>query len=303
MIKWPQLTFMQHSEKKALEFFHKHRGIFSMVAIVVICGAVGFGGGKVLNIFRAGLHATSNSEYVADAENKNSSCNVLGINLHGDLYTYVPKGSDGELFSDKDVVSSEEILSSIETAESDDDIKAIIIEVDSPGGYPVAGEEIANALKAATKPVVAFIRQSGTSAAYWAITTADQIFASKNSDVGSIGVTMSYLDNVSKNQKEGLTYVQLSSGKYKDAGNPDKPLTEAEKGLIVRDLKIIHENFIDEVAANRNLSIEKVREIADGSSVLGERAKELGLIDAIGGFPEAKKYVEEKIGEKPEVCW
>jgi signal peptide peptidase SppA len=292
-----------NSEKKALEFFHKHRAIFSMVGIVAICGAIGFGGGKVLNIFKAGLQATSDSEYLADADEENSSCNVLGINLHGDLYTYVPENNDGELFSEKDVVSSEEVLGSIEAAEDDEDIKAIIIEVDSPGGYPVAGEEIANALKAAKKPVVAFIRQSGTSAAYWAITTADQIFASKNSDVGSIGVTISYLDNVSKNQKEGLTYVQLSSGKYKDAGNPDKPLTEEEKGLIVRDLKIIHENFIDEVAANRNLSVEKVREIADGSSVLGERAMELGLIDGIGGFAEAKKYVEDKIGEKPELCW
>lgn len=292
---------MQHSEKRALEFFNKHRQIFHALSILVVFGAIGFAGGKVIKIFKAGLNATSDSEYVA---NKNdSSCNVLGINLHGDLYTYIPPNNDSELLSEKDVVASENIVGSIQKAETVENIKAIIIEVDSSGGYPVAGEEVANAIKAATKPVVAFIRQSGTSASYWAITTADQIFASKNSDIGSIGVTMSYLQNVSKNEKEGLSYVQLSAGKYKDAGSPDKPLTEEEKRLMIRDLKIIHENFIEEVALNRNLPIEKVRAIADGSSFLGERAKELGLIDEIGGLSEVEKYIENKIGEKSEVCW
>ncbi|MBP9701413.1 MAG: S49 family peptidase [Candidatus Pacebacteria bacterium] len=255
-----------------------------------------------LALYEAVIYGDTDSEGEMIAGN-DLSCNVLGINLHGDLYTYIPESNDDELLSDKDVVASEEIMNLIDEAEADEEIRAIIVEVDSAGGYPVAGEEIAAAIKAATKPVIAFIRQSGTSASYWAITTADHIFASKNSDVGSIGVTISYVDNVSKNEKEGLAYVQLSSGKYKDAGSPDKPLTEEEKGLIVRDLKIIHENFIKEVSANRNIPIEKVRAVADGSSVLGERAKELGLIDSIGGYPEVKKYVEEKIGEKVDVCW
>jgi len=227
----------------------------------------------------------------------------MGINLHGDLYTYIPESNDEDMMSEKDVVSSEDVVSSLLVAEEDDSIKAIIIEVDSVGGYPVAGEEIANTIKSISKPVIAFIRQSGTSAAYWSIITADKIFASKNSDVGSIGVTISYLENVAKNEKDGLRYVQLSAGKYKDAGSPDKPLTEEEKTLIVRDLKIIHENFIQDIAASRNIPIEKVRSVADGSSVLGEKAKELGLIDEIGGYLEVKKYIEEKIGETPDVCW
>lgn len=227
----------------------------------------------------------------------------MGINLHGDLYTYIPESNDEDMLSEKDVVSSEDVVSSLLVAEEDDSIKAIIIEVDSSGGYPVAGEEIANTIKSISKPVIAFVRQSGTSAAYWSIITADKIFASKNSDVGSIGVTISYLENVAKNEKDGLKYVQLSAGKYKDAGSPDKPLTEEEKALIVRDLKIVHENFIQDIAKSRNIPIEKVRSIADGSSVLGEKAKELGLIDEIGGYLEVKKYVEEKIGESPDVCW
>jgi len=230
-------------------------------------------------------------------------CSVIGINLHGTLWTYIPPQNEDDIFTDNDIVASEDINYLIRQANEDDDIKAILIEVDSHGGLPVAGEEVANALKNSTKPTVAVIRQSGLSAAYWAVSGADHIFASRNSDIGSIGVTSSYLANVGKNQKDGNDYVQLSSGKYKDAGDPDRPLTEEERQLFLRDIKIVHENFIADVAINRDIPVIDVQKIADGSSVLGDRAKELRLIDDIGGIREAEKYLEGIIGERPEVCW
>lgn len=233
-----------------------------------------------------------------------NTCNVLGINLHGSLYTYIPtEGSadDPEEYQNQygDAVGSEDIVGQLRQADQDDQIKAIIIEVDSGGGFPVAGEEISNTIKELTKPVVAVIRQSGMSAAYWAISSSDKIFASRNSDVGSIGVTSSYLENTKKDTK----YIQLSSGKFKDTGSPDKPLSEEERNLLLRDIKITHENFIEDIAQNRKLSIESVKAIADGSSVLGARAKTLGLIDEIGSWATAEKYLEETIGEKPDICW
>jgi len=234
---------------------------------------------------------------------EDSTCNVLGINLHGTLLTYIPPKNENDSFADTDVVASEEVVSLIRQANEDEQIKAILIEVDSQGGYPVAGEEIANALKGTGKPTIAIIRQSGLSAAYWAISSAEYIFASKNSDVGSIGVTTSYLDNVGKNKKEGNEYVQLSAGKYKDAGNPDKPLTEEERQIFIRDINIVHKNFIADVSANRGIALADVQKIADGSSVLGDQAKTLKLVDEIGGWNEAEKYLEQKIGTKPDICW
>ncbi len=292
---------MNHSEKKALEFITKHRLKFYAVGILLIFFILSIGSHYTYDAITKG--SATYGDDSGYAESDTSSCNVLGINLHGDLYTYIPESNDDELMSDKDVVGSEEIMSALISADEDEAIKAVVIEVDSSGGYPVAGEEIAKTIQSISKPVVAFIRQSGTSAAYWSIITADKIFASKNSDVGSIGVTISYLENVAKNEKDGVKYVQLSAGKYKDAGSPDKLLTEEEKAIIVRDLKIVHENFIQDIADSRNIPIDKVRSIADGSSVLGEKAKELGLIDEIGGFLDVKKYVEEKIGEKADICW
>ncbi len=237
-------------------------------------------------------------------QEEEDNCNVSGINFHGDLYTYIPAsdyGADGNLMYDE--VGAENLTYYIEEAEKNNNIKAIILEIDSRGGSPVAGEEIANVLRRVQKPTVALIRESGTSAAYYAATGADRIFASVNSDVGSIGVTMSYLDNSLQNQKEGLTYNQLSVGKYKDAGDPDRKLTTEEIAIFMRDLDIIHQNFIKAVAENRNLDINKVKALADGSSMLGEAALKNGLIDEIGDINSVKEYLKEKIGADIEICW
>jgi len=208
---------------------------------------------------------------------------------------------DGNSLSDQ--TASENIVYSINEADSDPNIKAIILEIDSYGVSPVAAEEVSNVLKNAKKPTAVLIREGGISAAYWAATGADKIFASKNSDVGSISVTMSYLDNVRQNQKEGFTFNQLSSGKFKDTGDPNKTLSTEEIKLLMRDVTIIHQNFIKAVAENRNLDIKKVEDLADGSTMLGEMALENGLIDQIGGLFEVKEYLKEKIGEEAEICW
>ena len=233
-----------------------------------------------------------------------SECNVYGLELRGDLVTYVSADSlaaDGSLLNEE--TASEYIVGSIREAEKDETVKAILLEIDSYGGYPVAAEEVANALKQAKKPTVALVRGAATSAAYWSATGADIIFASPLSDVGGIGVTMSYLDNSQKNAREGLTYNSLSVGRFKDYGDPDKPLTQEERRLIMRDLEITQDFFIKTVSENRGLPIEQVESLADGSSMPGQMALENGLIDRLGGDREVQEYLKEKLGEEIDVCW
>ncbi len=295
------------SEKRALEFLEKHKDSVSKItyflyAILVVVGVMG------IFIFVLDINENYLSEKNTDSEDSelagdNDTCSVAGIELRGTLLTYIPKHAEGDTEFDYDTVSSEDILWIIENANKSENIKAIVVEVDSGGGSPVAGEEIANAIKNSEKPVVAFIRSTGASAAYLAITSSDKIYASKYSDVGSIGVTMSYLSNVKKNNQEGYTYENISVGKYKDAGSPDRALTNEEKEIFLRDVKIMYENFVKQVSENRNISYSEVKKIADGSTVLGERAKELGLVDEIGGINEVEKYLEDTIGVKPEICW
>lgn len=309
-----QCLNMRNFKTKLLEFIAKHKrkfeifnkifwGISAVFIVWMIYEMViiYFFDPKT-NIFKNEYSESSEysetSGYAEYYEYADTGCNVVGINLHGSLYTYIP-----EFMSEEDVVSSEEIMLYLISAEKDDAIKAVMIEVDSPGGYPVAGEEVAQTIQSMSKPVIAYIRQTGTSAAYWSIITADKIFASKNSDIGSIGVTISYLENVTKNEKDGFKYVELTSGKYKDMGSADRVLTQEEKAIIMRDLEIVHENFIQDISKARNIPIPNIRAIADGSSVLGEAARELGLIDEIGGYLEVREYIEEIIGEESTVCW
>ncbi len=227
-----------------------------------------------------------------------SDCNVANIKLYGDLYTYVKETDDC-----KDCASSEEVVNQIRDAEANNDIKAILLTIDSTGGNPVAAEEIANTLKQASKPTVALIRSSGDSGAYFAATGAERIFASDMSDVGSIGITSSYVDNSKKNQKDGLTYNSLSLGKYKDTGNPDKPLTDEEKKMILNDLQVGYDIFIKNVANNRHLDIEKVKVLADGNSMDGQKALDNGLIDQLGSLSDVETYLANKIGgETLYVC-
>ncbi|MBU4536511.1 signal peptide peptidase SppA [Patescibacteria group bacterium] len=228
------------------------------------------------------------------SENYSGDCNVVKIDLKGfiDIETY----EDGD-------VSSSEIVGALEDIENNPDIKAVIMDIDSTGGVPVAGEEISNALSRIDKPAIALIRAFGDSAAYWSAVGADRIFASANSDVGSIGVTMSYLDNVQQNQITGLNYNSLSSGKFKDTGDPNKTLTWEEKQYLIRDVNIMNDNFIKAVAEKRNLDIAKVKKLADGSSMLGQMALDNGLIDEIGDIYAVKNYLENLIGEEVIICY
>lgn len=226
------------------------------------------------------------------------TCNVAGINLHGNLVTYV---TDDEYNFNE--ASAEEIYAMLDFAEETEQIKAIVLEIDSYGGSPVASEEIANKIKRTKKPVIAVIREGGASGAYWVASAADYIFASELSDIGSIGVTMSYLDESKLNIKEGYTWNNLSTGIFKDAGNSDKPLTAEERAIFERDIKIVFDKFKAEVAKNRGLSLEEVEALADGSTMLGRQALEAGLIDGIGYLEEAEDYIASKYDIETDVCW
>ena len=221
-------------------------------------------------------------------------CNIAVASINGDITTIdgaaTTEGEEALL-----ITNADDVISFLHAAEADPNIYGVIVNIDSLGGTPVASELIADALKGSALPSVALIREYGTSGAYLAATGADTIIASAFSDVGGIGITFSYLENWGKNAKEGLSFVSLSSGKYKDYGNPDKPLTADERTLLERDLKIYHDQFVKEVSENRNLPIEDISKLADGSSMPGELAFQNKLIDATGNQETARAWFAEQL--------
>jgi len=230
-----------------------------------------------------------------------SGCNVAKVPLYGDLMTYPGLYAVDE-FSSVTQTMAGDVVASLEAAADSDDVKAIILEVDSGGGDPVSSKEIADALKRIEKPTIAVIRSQGASAAYMSATGADRIYASAFSDVGSIGVTSSYLDNSLYNKENGYVFNDLSSAKFKDVGNPDRALTEEDKTRILKDINRLHELLVDMVAENRNLPRENIAALADGSTMLGIDALESGLIDGVGDLRTVKDLLASELGEKVTFC-
>src|SRR3989344_4196005 len=162
-------------------------------------------------------------------------------------------------------VDPEQIVSYIDGANKDDSIKAIILDINSPGGTVVASEEIANAVKKSKKPVVALINEVGASGAYWIASSSDKIVASPMSVTGSIGVTGSYLEFSKLMDKYGITYNSLKAGDYKETGSLYKELTPKEKEILQGTIDKIYYYFIEQVSINRNLTEAKVKELANGN--------------------------------------
>ena len=201
----------------------------------------------------------------------------------------------------EDVTSSEEINKLIRRANRNDKIKAIIFKINSPGGSAVASEEIAKEIKKTNKTTVAWIREVGTSGAYWIASSTEHVIANRMSITGSIGVIASYLGFSGFLDKHSVTYERLVSGNLKDIGSPFKDLTPKERALFDKSLAAIHDYFIEDVAKNRNLRRVDVEKIATGMFYIGSEAKQLGLIDELGGREEVIDYVEKQIGEEADV--
>lgn len=290
-----------------MESFFKRDTLFLLCAVLIAAGL-----GTTVAIWGMGA-----SEPVAPYQSSSwnpATCNVLAVTLHGEMMTsrsniplidtvtlQQPDGST--LLSAPNYSVSSDIEDALMRAKGDPSIKAVILDVDSPGGSGVAGQEIARALRALSKPSAAVVHGMAASGAYMAAIGADRIFALDWSDIGSIGVTSSYVDQVEKNRKDGYTYHTLSSGPFKDTGSPDKPLTPAEEALIMRDIKIGRDSFVQMVSLRRNLPVDAVSALADGSTMMGRQALAAGLVDEIGGLEEARTYIEEHIGEPVTVCW
>lgn len=222
------------------------------------------------------------------------TCNVAVLPVEGEIWPFY-----GMSYTPL-IVTPEMVETSMDTIEEDDTIEAVLVEINSPGGLPVASERIAQRLSNSPLPTVGLIGDIGASGGYMVAAATNHLIASPMSIVGSIGVTMSYVENSEQNEEDGLTYVELNTGKFKDSGSPDKPLSEEERELFQRDLDDLYETFIKMVSEYRDIPLDKVRELADGSTVNGTRAKDLGLVDTVGGRAEAKFALAKILNKEPD---
>ncbi len=198
------------------------------------------------------------------------------------------------------MATSHELIQIIEDVEKRKRIKAVIFEINSPGGTPFAAKEIAERIKDMEKPTVAWVREYATSGSYWIASACDEIVADELSTLGSIGVMSIRPDIGELLKKFGIDVETLRTGIYKGLGLPYEKPTEEERELLTKELDEIKDRFLAAIAENRKLDDETVKELSTAKVYLGREAKELGLIDHLGGKDEAIQRAKELSGIKRE---
>jgi protease-4 len=189
----------------------------------------------------------------------------------------------GEIFYDRGK------LSEIESHRDNDNVKAVVLFVNSPGGGVAASQALHRAVNdlRMEKPVVAFMASVAASGGYYVACAADSIVTTEGTLTGSIGVIASFLRTEELYQKVGLDVTVIKTGRYKDVGSPHRKMTEAEKTYIGQLLDQVYQQFLLAVSESRGLPLDEVRDLAEGRLFTGEEAVRLGLADRVGSYEDA----------------
>ena len=227
---------------------------------------------------------------------------IKGLSGSGDV-TVVDGGPKVGVIHLKGVITeSEPAIRQMLKFSKNPDVKAIVMRIDSPGGAVGASQELFQEIREldTKKPVVVSMGSVAASGGYYAALGAGTIVANPGTITGSIGVIMKIPDLQKLMEKVGIGMTVIKSGKLKDLGAINRPLTPEEKAILENVMDDIHEQFMADVASSRGIPLEKVREIADGRIISGRQAKKLGLVDELGNFHTAVLLAADAAGIKGE---
>jgi protease IV len=200
------------------------------------------------------------------------------------------EGSDEQIGSDR-------IARAIRTVREDDKIKAVVFRVNSPGGSALASDVIWREVELTKKikPIIVSMGDVAASGGYYIACAADSIFAQPNTITGSIGV-FGIIPNLQNffNNKLGITFDEVKTGKYADLMSVNRPLTVDERDLIQQGVNKTYNTFTKKVANGRKISQAKVDSIGQGRVWTGAQALKIGLVDRLGGLEDAIKSAAKK---------
>ncbi len=234
-------------------------------------------------------------ETVVDGE---GSAKILLVEVDG-LITETPRvGRIG--FGERESVVAR-VRAQLEKARSDDGVKAVVLRIQSPGGTATASEilyrEIKRYKEETGRPVIAELMGIATSGAYYAAMGADAVYAYPTSVTGSIGVILSGINLSGLMEKIGVADQTLTTGDFKDAGSPLRPMRPAEREQLQSVLNDLYERFKQVVLEGRpELGAERLAEVADGRIFSATQAMRHGLIDGIVDLPGAVDEARRRAG-------
>lgn len=188
------------------------------------------------------------------------------------------------------IVDVDDLVRELKSHRESPGVRAVVMRINSPGGVVAPTQEVHDAilrLRQAGKPVVASLGAVAASGGYYIAVACDQVFANPGTLTGSIGVIMQLANLEQLMKKVGVDYVVVKAGQFKDIGNVGRPMTADERRVMQALLDDVHGQFIGAVAEGRKLSREEVQRFADGRIFSGVQARELKMVDALGGLEEA----------------
>ena len=190
------------------------------------------------------------------------------------------------------IVDARDTIEHIRRFREDEDIKAIVIRIDSPGGAVGPSQEIYREIRKTveTKKVVASMGAVAASGGYYVACATDGIVANPGTITGSIGVIMGYTNFRQLLDKIGMVPVVIKSGPYKDTGSPTREMRDDEREILQSITGNIHEQFVTAIAEGRKMDRAQVEQAADGRIFTGEDAKARGLVDRLGNFEDALEW-------------
>jgi protease-4 len=227
---------------------------------------------------------------------------VAVVKVDGEIST---AGSSGGLFGGGSA-GSDDIATLIKEAGDRSDVKAIVFEVNSPGGSVVASREIYEAIKGVKKPKVAYFREIAASGGYYVSMGTDYIVSNPDAITGSIGVISMNQELTGLFEKLGINTTTFTTGPHKDTGSPYRPMTEEEKEIIRVIIGEMYAEFKQVVTENRGakLDMSQFATVTDGRVLTGRQAYRAGLVDQLGNRQDAMDKAAEMagIGKSPQVC-
>ncbi|WP_341820838.1 S49 family peptidase [Wolbachia endosymbiont (group A) of Myopa testacea] len=185
------------------------------------------------------------------------------------------------------MTSYNQIEAQITQAIEDSDIETILLDIDSPGGEVNGVFDLADFIYSARgkKRIIAIANDDAYSAAYAIASSAEKVFVSRTSGVGSIGVIASHIDQSGFDEKQGIKYTTVFAGKRRNDLNPHEQIISESVESLQEEVDRLYEMFVQLIARNRNLSTEKIKSTEAGL-YFGEKAIEIGLADGITTFSE-----------------
>jgi protease IV len=251
--------------------------------------------------------SSGSARFMTESEYRQVTASSLGLNRGPRIAVIYATGviASGESSYDSpsgQVLGSDTMVEYIRKARGDDSIKAIVLRIDSPGGSAIASDVVWREvmLTRPVKPIVASMSDVAASGGYYIAMPAHAIVAEPATLTGSIGVVMLKFVIDGTLKKLGMNIEGVSKGRFADIYSPVRAFTPEERVKVLAHMQATYDTFVEKAAAGRNTTPERIDAVGQGRVWTGKQAKQLGLVDELGGLERALAIAKQRANLSPD---